>query len=214
MAFDNIIVDFDGTITDSRRDIAGAQLWVLEQLGAVGRREEDLYPFIGLPLEETFRHLLPPAQHGRIPEAAALYASYYPSRSLLTTTLFPGVRTTLESLRRRGKKIAVASTKRGPGIRRATDHFGITTLFDRLQGSDDIPFKPDPAILRLILGEESWDPASTIMVGDTAMDVLAGKNAGIATCGVTYGAMSREQIEAAAPDFIISDFPSLLPLVS
>ena len=213
MAYDNIIVDFDGTISDSKRDIAGAQLWVLEQLGARGHREEDLYPFIGLPLEETFRHLLPPSMHGRIGEASTLYSEYYPSRSLLTTKLFPGVRRTLESLRGAGKRIAVASTKRGPGIRRATDHFGITPLFDRLQGSDGIPFKPDPAILRLIIQEERWNPRSTIMVGDTAMDVMAGKNAGIATCGVTYGAMSQEQLQAAAPDYIINDFPALLPLV-
>jgi phosphoglycolate phosphatase len=213
MAYDNIIVDFDGTISDSKRDIAGAQLWVLEQLGAQGHREEDLYPFIGLPLEETFRHLLPPSMHGRLEEASTLYSEYYPSRSLMTTKLFPGVRRTLESLRGAGKRIAVASTKRGPGIRRATDHFGITPLFDRLQGSDGIPFKPDPAILRLIMEEERWNPRTTIMVGDTAMDVMAGKNAGIATCGVTYGAMSEAQIHAAAPDFIINEFPALLSLV-
>ncbi len=213
MPYDNIIVDFDGTISDSRKDIAQAQLWVLERLGAGGYREEDLYPFIGMPLTETFRHLLPPAMHGLIDEASKLYAEYYPPRSLLTTRLFPGVRRTLERLHADGKKIAVASTKRGPGIRRVTDHFGITPLFDRLQGSDGLPFKPDPAIIHVIIAAEGWDPARTIMVGDTSMDVMAGKNAGIATVGVTYGAMSGDQIEAAGPDFIISEFPALLPLV-
>ena len=213
MPFDNIIVDFYGTISDSRTDIARAQLWVLERLGVTGRREEDLYPFIGLPLAETFRSLLPASMHDRIDEASGLYAEYYPSRSLLTTRLFPGVSGTLERLRTRGKRVAVASTKRGPGIRRATDHFGITPLFDRLQGSEGLPFKPDPAIIHVILEGEGWDPGSTIMVGDTAMDVMAGKNAGIATCGVTYGAMTREQIQAAGPDFIIAEFPGLLPLV-
>jgi len=213
MPYDNIIVDFDGTISDSKKDIARSQLWVLERLGVQGRREEDLYPFIGMPLEETFRRLLPPALHDRIDEASDLYAAYYPSHSLLTTRLFPGVRTTLERLRSRGKKIAVASTKRGPGIRRATDHFGITPLFDRLQGSEGLPFKPDPAIIHVILEAERWGPETTIMVGDTAMDVMAGKNAGIATCGVTYGAMSQDQIQAAAPDFVIGEFSALLPLV-
>jgi len=213
MPFENIIVDFDGTISDSRRDIAGAQLWALGQLGVTGYREEDLYPFIGLPLAETFRRLLPAAMHDRIDEAAELYSEYYPPRSLLTTRLFPGVRRTLERLRTRGKRIAVASTKRGQGIRRATDHFGITACFDRLQGSEGLPFKPDPAIINLIMHEEGWAPPLTLMVGDTSMDVLAGKNAGIATCGVTYGAMTLEQIRAAGPDFIIGEFAGLLPLV-
>ena len=76
MPYDNIIVDFDGTISDSRKDIARAQLWVQERLGAQGFREEDLYPFIGLPIGETFRHLLPPVLHDRIDEASDLYAEY------------------------------------------------------------------------------------------------------------------------------------------
>ncbi len=213
MPYESIIFDFDGTIIDSRRDIAGAQLWVLERLGVTGYCGEDLYPFIGLPLAETFLRLLPATMHDRIGEAAELYSEYYPPRSLLTTQLFPGVRGTLERLRTRGKRIAVASTKRGQGIRRVTDHFGITPFFDRLQGSDGLPFKPDPAIINLILDEEGWDPLRTLMVGDTSMDVLAGKNAGIATCGVTYGAMTGEQIRAAGPDFIIGGFADLLPVV-
>jgi phosphoglycolate phosphatase len=214
MPYDTIIVDFDGTISDSRRDIAGAQLWVLEQIGVPGYREEDLYPLIGMPLVETFRRLLPSTMHDRLEEASELYAGYYPPRSLVTTTLFPGVRGTLEQLRALGKKVAVASTKRGPGIRRATDHFGITPLFDRLQGSDGIPFKPDPAIIHLILDAEGWNPERTIMVGDSAMDVLAGKNAGIATCGVTYGALSGDEMQKSGPDFIIHEFSALIPLVS
>lgn len=213
MPFDNIIFDFDGTISDSRCDIAGAQLWAMQQVGAAPRPEEDLYPLIGLPLEETFRRLLPPALHGRIAEASALYAGYYPSRSLLTTRLFPGVRETLERLRARGKRMAIASTKRGTGIRRATDHFGITHLFDRLQGSEGLPFKPDPAVIHAVLAGEGWDPSATIMVGDTTMDILAGRNAGSATCAVTYGAAGEHQLREAGPDYLISHFPALESVV-
>jgi phosphoglycolate phosphatase-like HAD superfamily hydrolase len=65
----------------------------------------------------------------------------------------------------------------------------------------------------VIIEAEGWNPGGTIMVGDTSMDVMAGKNAGIATVGVTYGAMSEDQIQAAGPDFIISKFSALVPLV-
>lgn len=213
MPFTNIILDFDGTITDSKQDIARSQLWVLEQLGVRSCRESDLYPHVGKTLEETFAAVLPLEMHGRISEAAELYAQYYPKRSLLTTTLFPGVLETLQLLRARGLHLAVASTKRGPGIRRATDHFGITDLFDRLQGSDGIPFKPDPAIIETIIAAEGWDRARTIMVGDTGMDILAGRNARVATCAVTYGSLGAEELQAYGPDFIIEDFPSLLSVV-
>jgi phosphoglycolate phosphatase len=155
--FANLIFDFDGTLSDSREDIAEAQLWALRQIGVEGIRKEQIFPHIGKTLQETFALLLPSSIHGKIPEAVRLYSEYYPPRSLLSTTLFPGVRETLEELVRRGKQLAVASTKRGPGILRVTDHFGITQLFVQLQGSDGIPYKPDPSIIVKILENRSWD---------------------------------------------------------
>ncbi len=209
----NIILDFDGTITDSRDDIADAQLWVLSQLGVASYRREDLYPFIGKPLHTTFEHLLPPSLHHRIPDASKMYADYYVPRSLVTTKLFPGVRETLEVLQREGRHLAIASTKRGTGIQRATDHFGITGFFVQLQGSEGMPFKPDPFILNKIVAEQFWEHEETLMVGDTDSDILAGKNAGIATCGVTYGSLSEDELLEFCPDYVIRSFPELLAVV-
>jgi len=213
MTYRNIIFDFDGTITDSREDIAGAQLWVLDQLGVTTYTKEDLYPYIGKPLHETFVRLLPPSLHDRIPDATKMYSEYYPPRSLKTTRLFPGVRETLEILQREGKRLAVASTKRGTGIRRATDHFGITGFFVQLQGSEGMPFKPDPFIVNKILTDQLWERSETLMVGDTDSDMLAGESAGVATCAVTYGSLSERELKALEPDFIIRSFPEILAIV-
>jgi HAD superfamily hydrolase (TIGR01549 family) len=213
MRYRNIVFDFDGTITDSKRDIAGAQLWVLRRMGVEGHREEDLYPLIGTSLQDTFAALLPPAMHHRIDEAAELYARYYPPRSLETTTLFPGVHETLAALHASGRRLAVASTKRGTGIRRATDHFGITGLFVQLQGSDNLPFKPDPAILLKLLRDQRWDPGETLMVGDTDKDVLTGRRAGVPTCAVTYGSLTRAELAAFEPDHLIDRLNDLLTIV-
>jgi phosphoglycolate phosphatase len=211
--FANFIFDFDGTLTDSREDIAAAQIWALRRIGGEGIRKEQLFPHIGKTLQETFALLLPPSLHERIPEAVGLYSEYYPPRSLLTTTLFPGVRETLEELVRRGSRLAVASTKRGVGILRATDHFRITHLFAQLQGSDDVPYKPDPFILNRIVADQAWERRETVMVGDTAHDIEAGRRAGIATCGVTYGSLTEPEIRACRPDFVVESFPELLYLL-
>jgi HAD superfamily hydrolase (TIGR01509 family) len=210
----NLIFDFDGTLTDSRRDIAGTQLHVLRHFGVDHLREEDLYCHMGNPLDRTFRAVLPEHQHGIIQEAAAMYAAEYPARSLKTTTLFPGVKQGLEELRAMGCGLAVASTKRGPGIVRATDHFGITHLFDRLQGSENIPFKPDPTIVRIILRELGWAASDTLLVGDSDNDIRAGQAAGIATCGVSYGAWSRDKLASLHPEFLVDKFLELVPIVS
>ena len=206
----NIIFDLDGTLVDSKRDIAGAQLWVLHQLGVDSYRPDDLYPLIGKPLTETFTKLLPSDLHHRIADAAEMYKTYYPPRALETTALFPGVKETLEALRSKGFRLATATTKLTPGTHRVLAHFGIDTFFDQIQGSDDIPFKPDPSIINKILQDQSWDRSTTLMVGDTDNDIHAGKRAGIATCGVTYGSLTKEQMTSLEPDFIIHSFPELL----
>lgn len=213
MRYDNVIFDFDGTITDSREDIAGAQLWVLGELGVRNVVKEQLFPHIGKTLRETFSMILPADLHTLIPEAIRLYSEYYPPRSLLTTVLFPGVRETLVELNRRGTRLAVASTKRGTGILRATEHFGITPLFRQLQGSDGIPCKPDPTILNKILSDQAWSKDGTLMVGDTLHDIEAGRNAGIATCGVTYGSLSEEEMVQTRPDYVIRRIDELLAIV-
>ena len=211
--FTNIIFDVDGTLIDSKRDIAAAQQWVLAQLGVHSYKPEDLYPLIGKPLTETFATLLPPSLHHRIAEASELYKGYYPPRALVTTILFPGVRETIAELRSRGFNLATASTKLSAGSRRVLSHFGIADHFSQIQGSDEMPFKPDPFIITKILLDQGWEKTETLMVGDTDNDIEAGKRAGVRTCGVTYGSLSGEQIRQLKPDFVIDSLPELLNIV-
>jgi HAD superfamily hydrolase (TIGR01549 family) len=213
MRYRNVIFDFDGTLIDSRNDIAGAQLWVLNQFGVHNYSTEDLFPYIGKTLHATFAHLLPAAMHHRIDEAVQLYREYYLPRALATTTLFPGVLETLDTLLTCGVHMAVASTKKESNIHHVADHFGISRYFVQLQGSDDIPYKPDPFIVKKILGDQRWNPAETLMVGDTDNDIRAGQGAGVATCAVTYGSLTEEQLRAFAPDYVIRHCPELVTLV-
>lgn len=213
MAFSNIIFDFDGTLADSKHDIAGAQLWVLQQLGVEQFTKEDLFRHIGKSLEETFGALLPSTMHARIPEAEKMYAEYYVPRSLETTRPFPGVREVLETLVHLGKNLAIASTKKGPGLQRVTEHFGFSNFFVQIQGSEGIAFKPDPAVILKILHDQQWEREDTLMVGDTDNDILAGRNAGIATCGVTYGSLTRNALSVFNPNFLVDDIASILSLV-
>ncbi|HTR82475.1 MAG TPA: HAD-IA family hydrolase, partial [Bacteroidota bacterium] len=91
--------------------------------------------------------------------------------------------------------------------------FGIAQYFCQLQGTDGMPHKPNPYILNKIIKEQAWRKEETVMVGDTDRDILMGKNAGVATCGVTYGTFSREQMEAIHPQWIVDSFPQLLTIL-
>lgn len=206
----NLIFDFDGTLADSRDDIASAQLWVLGQLGITAVTKEDLYPHIGKSLQQTFASILPASLHSSIPRAIEMYAEYYPPRSLLTTRLFAGVQETLHHLHSAGARLAIASTKRTSGLVRATRHFRIDQCFVQLQGSDEGIFKPDPYVLNLIIDGRGWGRQETVVVGDTEADVLAGNNAGVATCGVTYGSLGSAMGRRCHPDHVLHSFPEIV----
>lgn len=209
----NLIFDIDGTLMDSRRDIANAQLYVLRKIGVNHVTAEDIYPLIGKPLAEIFATLLPSDLHHHIPKAKETYVTYYRAHALDTTDLFPGVRTTLEQLHAKGIRLAVATTKSTATSARVLGHFGVAQYFAHIQGSDDIPYKPDPTIIQKICREQDWQREETMMVGDSVVDVEAGKRAQVRTCGVTWGALDRDQMVRLEPDHCIDRIEELLGIV-
>lgn len=213
MKISGIIFDVDGTLLDSKRDIAAAQYWVLQQFGLNSFKPEDLYPYIGKTLQETFSLILPESLHNRIPEAMTLYRDYYRPRALRTTTLFPEVMSTLAILTQKGIRLAVATTKSSETTKKLLDHFGIAQYFSRIQGTDAMPYKPDPFIINEILTDQGWERAGTVIVGDTDKDIETGHNAGIFTCAVTYGSLTREQLLQYRPDWIIDTLSEILTIL-
>lgn len=200
----NIIFDLDGTLVDSKKDIAQAQLKVLQDFGINNFSEEDFYPHIGKSLHETFENFLPVNLHCELETASQKYAEYYIPNSLNTTKLFPDILELLSILKKNNFNMAIASTKKGSGILRAVNFFDISNFFDLLQGSDNIPFKPNPTIINLILDKLNWNRNETLIVGDTDKDICVGKNAEISTCGVTWGTMNFEEIKKFNPEIIIN----------
>jgi phosphoglycolate phosphatase len=211
--FKNILFDVDGTLLDSRRDIAAAQLWTYRQLGVDTLQPEDIYPLIGKPLAETFTTLLPTRLHDRIAEAGLIYRDYYRAHAFDTTNLFPGVKETIAALHAMGINLATATIKSTETTAKVLGHFGIAQYFTHIQGTDNGIFKPDPFIINSILTAMKWNRDETMMVGDTDKDIEVGKNANVFTCGVTYGSFSREQIVALKPDWVIDEISELLRIL-
>ena len=210
----NLIFDVDGTLFDSKRDIALAQLLTLKELGITHFTAEDIYPNIGKPMRETFEYLLPPELHARISEAALIYRQHYLAHAFDTTQLFPCVVSVLEQLSGRGLTLAVATTKSTQTTTMMLQHFGIDHFFCQIQGTDQMPAKPDPFIINKILDEQRWDRSVTVMVGDTDKDICAAKNASVHSCGVTYGSFTREKLTALDPTWIIDAFSDILTIVN
>ena len=140
-----------------------------------------------------------------------MFLSYYRGHMLDTTVLYPGVRETLDKLS--DCKLAVLTNKPVHFSCAMLDGLGIYRHFTAVYGGNSFDQKkPDPAGIYQILSDTKGQREKTWMIGDSAVDVLTGRNAGVTTCGVTYG-YATETFKDAQPDFLIDDFPELERLV-
>lgn len=222
--YELICFDLDGTLVDSAADIRAALVHALavvppsdvrldeHALGCAG---------LGLPLEE-FYAIARPAPHplagdeGRRRFVDA-YRGYYHAHLLDHTRAFDGVAATLqlvEPLRAAGLRTAVATTKKTMTAERVLAGLELAQHFDLILGTEaPMPHKPAPDLLLACAQRLGRDPARGLMVGDTERDVLAGRAAGMRTCGVTYGVLGAEGLKPHAPDFLIDRFAELWPLI-
>jgi phosphoglycolate phosphatase len=225
LKYDLICFDLDGTLIDSAADIRAA---LVHALAAVPPEDVKLDEHalgcagLGLPLDEFFA-LARPAPHplagdeGRRQFIDA-YRGYYHAHLLDRTRPFPGVAETLamvKPLRAAGLRTAVATTKKTTTAERVIAGLGLAQHFDLILGTEEpMPHKPAPDLLLACAQRLDRDPRRGLMVGDTERDVLAGRAAGMRTCGVTYGVLGLEGLTPHAPDFLIERFADLLPLVN
>jgi HAD superfamily hydrolase (TIGR01549 family) len=207
-----IILDFDGTLGDTADLIIRTMQATIKELGLPSRTDKECGDMIGLRLIEIPHVLFP--ECGDISE---LYASTY--RRLFhefntdgAVTLYPNVMETLMELKRRGKTLTIASSRSHASLAEYIENLGLSDIISYILGADDVKEgKPNPEAIFKTLERFDFDTDEAIMIGDTVFDINMGTNAGVKTCGVTYGNGSRESLSDA--DWVIDDFGSLLELI-
>jgi len=203
-----VVFDLDGTLVDSFADIASATYAGLAMVDAPPRSAAEVRALVGAPLDTIFRTLASDDPEV-IRRAADAYRAHYFEHCVDNSRLFPGVVEGLAALRPR--RLAIATTKKTVQARRVASLIGLAGLIDHVQGSDGIPHKPDPTVVRQALAGLDAPAARAIMVGDTLMDIGAGKAAGCAaTVGVSYGVATREELLAAGADLVIDRLDELV----
>jgi phosphoglycolate phosphatase len=160
-----VLFDLDGTLVDSREDIAASLNAALVAVGAAPRPSGELVGWIGEPLAAIFEGSLPAELSHRVQDACAAYRSHYFDHCADRSALYPGVLACLDALA--GRSLAVATTKATFQAVRVCEAFGIASRFAAIQGCDGIPHKPDPAVVRAALARLGVAPEAAWMVGDT-----------------------------------------------
>ena len=209
-----MIFDFDGTLGDTRRNIVTTMQMAIKEMQLPSRTEAECASTIGLPLAGCFRTLFPDIQEELIPRCAETYRRIFNENlQKITPEAFPGVVKTLETLKAQGFVLTIASSRSRNSLMELTRDMGIADYISYLIGADDVKeAKPKPEPVLKTLAVMHFNASETLVVGDMAVDILMGANAGARTCGVTWGNGSREELKDAGANFIIDKMEELIEI--
>ena len=202
-----LIFDFDGTLIDSRRDLATAVNLVRRHYGLEPLLQAKVAGYVG----DGIRNLVKRSLDGMdvdLDEAVGLQRKFYSEHMYDETVLYPGVRRGLQRLRKRGYALAVASNKLADYCERILEHFKIRNLFVHVAGDGNSgSLKPHPGMFLGIMKAVGASAGQTWAVGDGHTDLEAARRAGIRSVFVSYGigSMAREE-----PTEVCSSFDDLL----
>ncbi len=205
-----IIFDLDGTLIDSRVDIARACNDALMAMGREPLPVEEVSTFVGDGARMLVARALRAEPHApEVEVGLGHFRVSYEARPVVDTRLLPGVEACFECFS--GLPVALATNK----PRRATElvlaGLGIASRFVAVAAGGDGPLKPDPALLEKVLGEMRLAAKDVWMVGDSPQDVGAGRAVGCTTIGV-YGFVERDRLAGAAPDVLLDSLEELPPI--
>ena len=204
-----LIFDWDGTIIDSTRRIASSIRASARDLDLPVPSWEAATNIIGLGLPEAIKTLFPNEGDVIIDPVRERYAHYYLDADETPTELFPGVQHTLESLKQKGFRLAVATGKSRAGLEHVFAETGLGSLFEISRCADETTSKPDPHMLHELLEETGVSREHALMIGDTEYDLEMGQRAGMDTVAVSYGAHHLDRLRLLKPVKEIHHFTEL-----
>jgi phosphoglycolate phosphatase len=198
---DLLIFDLDGTLIDSRLDLAQSVNATRVHLGMAPLENDLVCSYVGNGAPVLIRRALgDQASEAELQVALAYFLEHYAAHDLDHTTLYPGVKESLHRLDAAGKRLAVLTNKPTSVTLHILEGLGVAGLFFRVYGGDSFEFKkPHPMGVEALMKEAGVDRPRALMIGDSSVDVRTARNAGIRCYAVTYG-FQPESLADPAPD--------------
>ena len=212
--FQTVIFDLDGTILDTLEDLADAGNRLCERMGWPVHDTDEYRQLVGGGIRNLVTRLSPAgAEDPRLEEALSSFLADYGAHVQVKTAPYPGVVELLTAAKAAGVRLAVLSNKADHLCAQLAAH-SFPGIFDVVRGKvEGVPVKPDPTSLRLVMAQLNADPATTLYVGDSDVDMFTAKNGGLVSCGVTWGFRGRRELAAAGADHLADAAEELLALI-
>lgn len=205
-----LVFDLDGTLIDSRLDLIHSVNATLRHIGRPELDGDVIASYVGDGAPVLVRRVLGDADMNNeelLREALDYFLGYYRLHKLDHTTLYEGIPEALAALASATngvrRQMAVLSNKPVNPSRDIVRALGLADFFVRVYGGNSFTTKkPDPLGLRTILRETGFAADEALMIGDSSIDVLTGRNAGLWTCGVMYG-FAPHSLAEVTPDVLV-----------
>ena len=218
--YDLILFDLDGTLIETSGEIADAVNDTLTALALPPVSQAQVDAWIGHGTRELLIQALAERRGQHTDEVRgapdfadteALFGQHYQRRCGTRSQLYPHVRSTLQTLRAQGVRLAVVTNKEDRYTQVVLQAHDMSALFDRVISGDTLPVKkPNPRAIADCMLRYGVSAQRTLFVGDSSIDVATARNAGVTVWALPYGYNMGQPIEACGPDRVIVDFSALL----
>jgi phosphoglycolate phosphatase len=218
-AFDVVLFDLDGTLTDSAPGIINCLKYALDDMGIPHPDDAAMRTFLGPPLVVTFRQLLGMSE-AESEQALAKYRERYFTVGLFENEVYAGIPELLDRVRASGATLAVATSKPTVSATRILEHFGLAEHFAFIGGADLEGLRHDKAAvidhtLEELANLGVYSPGTSIvMVGDREHDVQGARQHDIDTIGVLWGYGSVDELTSAGAVRLVGQPGDLIPLLT
>ncbi len=209
-----VIFDLDGTLLDTLEDITDAVNAVFARLGYAATTVPHLRNLIGEGLANLLKLASGESHEEKISALVESYRSAYLSRMLNKTHLYSGIARVLDEIVEAGVPVCVLSNKPHEFTKPICEALLPRWPFVQCRGSvADRIRKPDPGVAMELASMMQLDPAHIFFVGDSDVDILTGKNAGMTSVGVTWGYRDRHILDATHPSYVLDTPEELLAVL-
>ena len=207
---DLLIFDLDGTLIESKWDIATAVNLTLGELGLPRRSQEEIFGYVGDGVKRLLRLSVGEENQSRYEEALRAFRGHYLAHCLDRTRYYPGVETMLSHFA--GKPKAVATNKSLEYTLKILEGLGTPHFAHVVGGDNGYGLKPEPGMLLHVMEQFGAAPPRTVLIGDSTNDINGGHNAGIKVCAVGYGMGNRAKMAACGPEWFVESPEELMEL--
>ncbi len=205
-----ILLDLDGTLTDSAPGILGSYAATLRALGHEPDPALEMNFVIGPPLVDVMPLVLAHYGEDRAELAVATYRRIYGESGWSNSVLYDGIADLLAGLKRDGRRVFLATAKRVDFAEKMLARFGVAACFEGIHGA--LPaggLEHKPELIADIIGRYGLSPADSVMVGDRRYDITGAHANGLRAIGVLWGYGGRAELEQAGADTLAASVAEL-----